>query len=214
MDTLPVISCDLPEAFKEILVASLPLLQTNSINSPPDSVRMGPFTVSSKSKTSKERSKSVICLKLAAKVNSIDAIDISHEMLKIAEKKLSMSALKNVKYSQADIERCSVNTIYDTVVTFSLLHLVDNVQKTLSIISSLIKPGGTFISKTVCIKERNIVMIGVIRLMTKTGFAPRVYPMSTKELILEIEKSGFEIVEVCFFDRKNMSPFIVAKRPK
>ena len=74
------------------------------------------------------------------------------------------------------------------------------------------KPGGLFISKTVCLKDRSRLIQMMVRTLTAVGLAPHVTALSRNELIDRLLEAGFEIEQTTYFGEQRMSPFIVARR--
>jgi ubiquinone/menaquinone biosynthesis C-methylase UbiE len=79
----------------------------------------------------------------------------------------------------------------DGICAYSLLHLVEDRSAALEQIFRLLKPGGFFISSTVCLGESWVPygpLIGVMRLV---GKAPMVNTFDKRTLEDEIRRSGF-----------------------
>ncbi len=155
-------------------------------------------------------------LLLAADVNHIVASDYSGKMIAIAKGKAKDQGTENVEFITADLFDASIeNGPYDVVLALNLLHLVEDIPSALRRISTLLKPGGTFISKTVCqpgkgapLKFRLIKVI--LPLMQFLGKAPYVRFMQTGVLEDMVATQGFKIIEAG--DYPAPSRYIVAKK--
>ncbi|NNE17763.1 MAG: methyltransferase, partial [Myxococcales bacterium] len=94
-----------------------------------------------------------------------------------------------------------------------LLHLVDDRSAALDRIFRLLKPGGFFVSSTVCLGESWVpygVIIGGMRLI---GKAPMVKIFDKRTLEEEIRRSGFVEVSQPDVGAKGDIAFIVARKP-
>ncbi|MBW6419243.1 class I SAM-dependent methyltransferase [Celeribacter sp. PS-C1] len=154
-------------------------------------------------------------LKLAPSVRQYVASDISSEMIAIAREKADREGATNVRFEIGTPEETvwSEGT-FDAVLGFSVLHLVPDLDVTLQSVHRLLKPGGTFITKTPCLREMNMLLRLVVPAMQLVGKAPSVLFLSAKELEQRMEAAGFEIVERARHGsgRKDARPFLVAKK--
>ena len=94
----------------------------------------------------------------APRVSHIDAIDFSSEMIAIAREKAEAQAIKNVRFEVSSFEDWPIpnpDGDYDAVLAMSILHLVSNLDETLSKVHRALKPDGLFFSSTVCIGRMN-----------------------------------------------------------
>lgn len=151
-------------------------------------------------------------LKLATSCAHITGSDISEKMIGYARSKKGRMVARNVRFVHAVADRSIHGAPFDTVLAFSLLHLLPDLPATLRSIRDQLKPNGLFISKTVCLKERNIGIRVMIRALRALRIAPDVKLLSQIELMNRIEQAGFEIVETRYFGDQSCDPFIVARR--
>lgn len=151
-------------------------------------------------------------LKLATSCAHVTGSDISEKMIAYARSKKGQMDTRNVRFVHAVAERSICDAPFDTVMAFSLMHLLSDLQTTLRSIHDQLKPGGLFISKTVCLKERNIGIRVMIRALRALRIAPNVKLLSQVELMNQIERAGFELVETRYFGDQSCDPFIVARR--
>jgi len=157
-------------------------------------------------------------LLLAKDVAHITASDFSDTMIEIAEEKRQAEDIANVQFiksSIADIQH--YEKPYDVVMALNVLHLIEDLPKALSEIHDLVKPGGIFISKTVCqlgssapMKYRLLKLI--LPLMQWLGKAPFVQFMQVSELENALTSAGFEIVESDNYPKTAISRYIVARK--
>ena len=157
-------------------------------------------------------------LLLAGDVRKITASDLSGNMIQVGSKKAQDQSVKNVEFVTAELfDNAIEKGPYDAVLAFNLLHLLDDTPAAIRRINGLLKPGGTFISKTVCLpgsgaplKFRLIKMI--LPLMQLIGKAPYVKFMEIKELEEIISSGGFRIIETGNYPASPPSRYIVARK--
>jgi cyclopropane fatty-acyl-phospholipid synthase-like methyltransferase len=89
--------------------------------------------------------------------------------------------------------------------------LVDDVPSVLEAVRSQLKPGGLFLSKTVCIKEADWPTRLLIPTLTALRLAPRVTPLSRAELVQHITDAGLTVEVTTHFGSNRISPFIAAR---
>ena len=151
-------------------------------------------------------------LRLAPHVSHYTATDGSRAMIGIARAKLGPGAPENVAFLRADAADPVAGAPFDAVCAFSLLHLVGDVPGVLSAVGAQLKPGGLFLSKTVCTKAAAWPIRLLIPTLTALGLAPRVTPLSEAELAGFLERAGFGIERRMHLGRNRMSPVIVARK--
>ena len=146
-------------------------------------------------------------------VQHIHGVDISKEMIRIAQAKLGPAGITNVSFEVADVDSYTSNTSYDAVMAMSLIHLVEDREELLARVHSLLKPGGVFISSTVCLGDGWLfrLMSPLFGLMRALGRWPMVKLFTSKRLQSEIEAAGFQIVHH-WQPGKNKAVFLIARR--
>lgn len=131
----------------------------------------------------------------APKVASVLATDISDEMLAIAREKLAASDLKNVRFEKWNSKTDPITEDgFDVVMGHSILHLVKDRTVVLSKVHQLLKPGGIFVSSTVCLGARAYKYWPLISIARLFGKAPYVSMLTREKLESEIKNAGFELI--------------------
>lgn len=150
-------------------------------------------------------------VRMAEQVASWTASDISSEMIRIAKGK---SAPDNTEFVVADADSSFEKAPFDVVCAFHILHLVPDTEQTLKSLFNQLKPGGLFISKTVCPGDMGIMPRLVLPAMTLFRLAPpNVHLLQRASLTQMVKRAGFEIIEQKTFGGHTAAPFIVARRP-
>ena len=125
-------------------------------------------------------------------VSHIVATDVSQGMLAVGRQKAIEAGVDNVTFEQAGIEDFSgADGSCDMVLALNLLHLVPDRQAALANIFRLLKPGGIFVSSTVCLSDRMWYLRPVIPVMQWLGKAPFVNFLKAEDMLSEIESAGF-----------------------
>ncbi|KUJ85343.1 ubiquinone biosynthesis protein UbiE [Ruegeria marisrubri] len=154
-------------------------------------------------------------LRLAPSVAEVVASDVSAGMLAVGARKADEQKATNVRFVEAEAGSPPKGP-FDAAMAFNLLHLVEDLDGTLSGISEVLKPGGLFISKTFCAQRAGSLRYRVMRLILPVlqmlGKAPFVRFMAEEELDAAIERAGFEIIERDSFPATDARRFIVARK--
>ncbi len=144
-------------------------------------------------------------------VKHIRAIDISPRMIEIAQAKADAAKIENITFEQATIEELSTpDETYDAVLGLSILHLLENKEEAISKVHKMLKPGGLFVSSTVCLGDgmKWFKLIGPIGKLL--GLMPLLRVFTVAELRDRLAKAGF-MIDYQWQPRK-VSVFIVAKK--
>ncbi len=155
-------------------------------------------------------------LALAPSVARIVATDISDEMIAVAREKAEAQGVGNASFSAVPLEKLPREERgFDAVLAFNILHLVGDRPAALRRLSSALKPGGLFISKTPCLTEMNPLLRIGVPVARLFGLAPPVAFFSAERLEQEMEEAGFAIVERARHGsgRKDPRIYLVARSP-
>ena len=152
-------------------------------------------------------------LLLAPSVKQITASDISFRMIEIAKEKAVTQGVENVRFDHAtlfdeDLEKGS----FDVVMAFNFLHLLEDIPGAVRRLDELLRPGGLFISKTVCLAEQSRLWRVVLAVIRPLGFAPYVQCLKVSELEDIITSTDFEIIEAGFYPPSPPNRYIVARK--
>jgi len=153
-------------------------------------------------------------MRLAGAVGQYTASDISSAMIAIAEEKAAAEKDLNLRFvhaALADAPRAPGGV--DAVLAFHLLHLVDDLPAALRAVGERLRPGGLFISKTVCLGGHGgLKLRAFVRVMRFLGIAPPVAFVTAEALEAAIGAAGFEILESGTFPKVPQNHFVVARR--
>ena len=145
-------------------------------------------------------------------VKHIRAIDVSSKMLEVARGKADANKVKNITFERSNIDEFSASDqTFDGVLGLSILHLLENKEDAISKVHKMLKPGGIFVTSTVCAGDT----MKFLKLIAPIGRFFGVFPLfkvfPAKELEDCLIDAGFEI-DYQWQPGKGKSVFIVAKK--
>lgn len=144
-------------------------------------------------------------------VKHIIATDISDKMLDIAERKASEAGVENISFQQGALDSLELEAAsFDAILGLNVLHLLEDVDATISRVHGLLKPEGIFISSTALVDEINFFWRLLIPLMQFLGFAPYVNRFGKQELVAKLINTGFSVDHE--WQPGKASVFIVARK--
>ncbi len=151
-------------------------------------------------------------LEHAPHVSHIDATDVSAAMVAIGREKAEQAGIANVSFRQSGVEEFSAGDSYDMVLALNLLHLLPDRPAALAKVQQLLKPGGYFISSTVCLADSLWFLRPVIRVLQWIGKAPYVSFVSEDDVLREVAAAGFDVQEHWTHGGRANSLFLIARK--
>ncbi|RXZ80727.1 class I SAM-dependent methyltransferase [Paenibacillaceae bacterium] len=154
----------------------------------------------------------LISNEIAQYVKEIHAIDISSNMIEIADKKAKERNIANISYAHSTIfdERVKKGS-FDVILVIHVLHLLEDEHIVLQRINELLKPGGLLISATPCVGEK-IFLRNLLFFAGRVGLVPTIKSFKVRNLVDTIEKGNFSIVESDCLKKSSQEYFIVARK--
>ncbi|MEB3210596.1 MAG: class I SAM-dependent methyltransferase [Leptolyngbyaceae bacterium] len=150
----------------------------------------------------------------APHVKHIRAIDISSNMIAIARQKAEAANIQNVTFEQSTIEELNVpDHSFDVVLGLSILHLLEDKEGAIAKVYQLLKPGGLFVTSTVCLGDGMAWFKLIAPIGKFFGFFPLVKVFTEKDLEASLTDAGF-VIDTQWCPGKNKAVFIVAKKPE
>lgn len=146
-------------------------------------------------------------------VKHIHAIDVSSKMLEFGQAKADAAGVSNITFTCANINEFSENDAkYDVIMGHSILHLLADKEAVIRKVYDLLKPGGVFVSSTMCDGGNKWFLKMMLGLGNRFDLLPLVRLFSVDELARSITDAGFTID--CQSQPENgAAVFIVATRP-
>lgn len=158
-----------------------------------------------------------LALRLAPDAAQVHGLDVSSEMIRIASDKARAGKVDNVTFHVGPFDdsftALEPGTL-DGICAYSILHLVPDRAAALARIYRLLKPGGFFISSTVCLGNSWVPYRPLLWAMRRLGKAPTVTIFSTRTLEDEVRRAGFTDISLPDVGAKPIVAFMVATRPR
>lgn len=156
-----------------------------------------------------------LALSLAHHAGHIQALDISAEMLRIAEQKRLAQGIGNVTFRQGTLDGGHPYhpESFNSVWAYSILHLVPDRRRVLGSVFELLAPGGSFIASSVCLGDDWVPYGPMITVMRWFGKAPVVHVYGRETLLRELREVGFVDVAEHDVGAEKTVAFVVAKKP-
>jgi 2-polyprenyl-3-methyl-5-hydroxy-6-metoxy-1,4-benzoquinol methylase len=127
-------------------------------------------------------------------VSHIRATDLSDKMIAIAQDKAAAAGVQNVTFEARAVEDIdAAKESVDAVLALSLLHLVDDREDVIDRIHAMLRPGGIFVSNTVCLGDNMKWFRFVGPIGRRLGVFPLVRIFTRHELEESLKHAGFEI---------------------
>lgn len=148
-------------------------------------------------------------------VKHIRAVDISQKMIEIGRAKADAAAIDNITFEVAACDEINApDDSLDAVMGMSILHLLEDKEAMIARVHRMLKPGGLFITSTVCMSGVMALLKPVIFIMRLFGKAPKtVNCFSVEALVKSLTDAGFDI-DYQWQPSKTKAVFIVAKKPE
>lgn len=161
-----------------------------------------------------------LALEMAPWAGHIHAVDVSSEMIRIANDKKQAQGVTNVTFHHGTLDgplspvvRAFEPGQVDAAWAYSILHLLDDRRATLERIFALLKPGGSFISSNVCLGGTWVPYGALIAVMRWFGKAPRVYVYDRDTILGELREVGFRDITVHDVGADAKVLFVTATKP-
>jgi ubiquinone/menaquinone biosynthesis C-methylase UbiE len=146
-------------------------------------------------------------------VKHILATDISAKMLDIARGKAAAAGIDNVTFQQATLDEVDLpDAAFDVVLGLSILHLLDDKEAAIDRVRRLLKPGGVFVSSTVCAGDTMRWIKPILPVGRRLGLMPYVSVFTSDDLVAGLTEAGFEI-DHRWQPGRGKALFLVARKP-
>lgn len=148
-------------------------------------------------------------------VRTYNGTDIAPGMIRIAEKKLCDSEIKNVEFSVGTLQTAiTQGQTFDAVLGLNVLHLMPDWPAQIEAIHALVRPGGLFISSTVCLKDRVPWLRFVAPLLRMMRIFPELVFFDKKTFRNQITQTGFTVLEDWTPDSSPATSFVICRKTK
>ena len=150
----------------------------------------------------------------APHVQHVDALDISENMLEIGRGKASEAGVENITFTRGTLTEFKADTAtLDAVLGLNVIHLLPDRQAVIAEVVRILKPGGIFVSSTVCLGLSYLRFIKLaVPLGKLLGLMPDVFVLTEAELASEVTNAGFVIERQWHHGKKGIAVFMVARK--
>lgn len=150
----------------------------------------------------------------APHVAHIDAIDISENMLDIGRSRASEAAIDNITFTRGTLtEFQAEKDSIDAVLGLNVIHLLPDRQAVITEVARILKPGGIFVSSTVCLGHSFLRFIKLAVPLGKIlGLMPDLFILTESELANEVTGAGFEIERQWHHGKGDIAVFMIARK--
>ena len=153
------------------------------------------------------------CDDIAGDVKQVTGIDISCKLLAIAEQRRADRQIENVEFIETTVfDERFVSGSFDVVMAFYVLHFCEDIDEVIRHIHGLLEPEGLFIVETACLGERSKVMARILRMAGVLGFLPLINMLTTRQIELALEQTGFSIIDKTRFSESSDEYTLIAKK--
>lgn len=153
------------------------------------------------------------CDELSGNVKHVIGIDISSKLLAIAEIRKGERGIENVEFLQTTVfDKRFDSGSFSVITAFYVLHFHEDLDQVFQRIHELLKPGGLFVSETVCLGENHRITGRIVRIAGILGFLPLINLLSNQQIELALKKAGFSIVDKTMFSESNGEYTLIAKK--
>ncbi len=147
-------------------------------------------------------------------VKHIHGTDYATKMIEIANEKRAEAGVQNATFAVDNIDTLEISEArYDAILGLNILHLLENVDNALQKVHTLLKPGGYFISSSVCMTRPPGVFRFILPVMGFLQIFPRIESMNEEQLLDKFRRAGFTLEEQWNPDGEIKVVFLVARKP-
>ena len=145
-------------------------------------------------------------------VGHIRATDLSPRMVEIAKDKAKAAGIDNVTFEALSVDALDVpGASIDVVMAHNTLHLLDDKERAIADIHTMLKPGGVFVTSTPCIGDMMLPLRLIVPVRRFLRLFPPVKVFPVAELKDALENAGFDI-DYEWQPKKSAAAFIICRK--
>lgn len=150
----------------------------------------------------------------APHVRHIDAVDISENMLELGRGKAAAAGVGNIIFTRGTLTEFNADAgSMDAVLGLNVIHLLPDRQAVIAEAARILKPGGIFVSSTVCLGHSYLRFIKfVVPLGKLLGLMPDVFILTEAQMVAEVTDAGFAIERQWHHGKNGIAVFMIARK--
>ncbi len=150
----------------------------------------------------------------APHVQHIDAVDISENMLEVGRGKAAAAGVGNITFTRGTLTEFNADAgSMDAVLGLNVLHLLPDRQAVIAEAARILKPGGIFVSSTVCLGHSYLRFLKfVVPLGKLFGLMPDVFILTEAQMAAEVKNAGFAIERQWHHGKNGIAVFMIARK--
>lgn len=150
----------------------------------------------------------------APHVQHIDATDISENMLEIGRRKARKAGIDNITFTRGTLTEFNAeDASFDAVLGLSVIHLLPDREAVFAEAARILKPGGIFVSSTICLGHSYLRFIKLVAPLGKMlSLMPDLFILTEAELASEVTRAGFEIERQWNHGNNGIAVFMIARK--
>ncbi|MFP6654031.1 MAG: class I SAM-dependent methyltransferase [Myxococcota bacterium] len=150
----------------------------------------------------------------APHVSHIDAVDISEKMLALGRQKATAAGLHNLSFTRGTLAEFKADTgSLDVVLGLNVIHLLADREAVFHEVARILKPGGLFVSSTVCLGHTALRFLKfLVPLGKKIGLMPDLFILTERQLAAEVTNAGFSIFRKWHHGKNGIAVFMMARK--
>jgi ubiquinone/menaquinone biosynthesis C-methylase UbiE len=155
-----------------------------------------------------------IAFHIAPLSKTVKGVDISPEMIEVANMKKSKSKIKNISFSVGDAYNLPFpNSSFDKIITSNSLQTMREPEKAIIEGQRILKPGGEFISITYCYGDSSIFeQLKLIKWVLLYGMPVYWKNFTRNDLKALFKQANFQILELEDVWNKPVALFIQSRK--
>jgi hypothetical protein len=94
-----------------------------------------------------------------------------------------------------------------------VLHFFEDLNVVMKRVHELLKPGGLFISETVCLGDKSKTTGKILRFAGSLGLLPKMNLLTLLQVEQALQQAGFSLLEKKIYGESNREYTLIAKKP-
>lgn len=135
-------------------------------------------------------------------------------MLEIGRGKARQAGIDNITFTRGTLTEFNAeDASFDAVLGLNVIHLLPDREAVIAEVARILKPGGVFVSSTVCLAHTYLRFIKLVAPLGKLlGLMPDVFVLTEAQLAGEVTRAGFNIERQWRHGKSVIALFMIARK--